>query len=145
MRSSLADLKCPLYKTGGIVNTKKINKFEIGIWIAIISITVLLVCAYYFTSKSGEYVQVKIDGKVTSKYSLKENGTYPIIGSGENILVIDEGEAYIKEANCPDKLCVKQGRIKRVGQSLICLPNKVVVEVVEANQDSESGVDAIVK
>ena len=124
---------------------KKINKFEIGIWIAIISVSVLLACVYFATSKSGEYVQVKIDGKVTAKYSLRENGIYPIIGSGENILVIEGGEAFIKEANCPDKLCVKQGRIKRVGQSLICLPNKVVVEVVDTKSDSESGVDAIVK
>ncbi|MCR5835116.1 MAG: NusG domain II-containing protein [Lachnospiraceae bacterium] len=124
---------------------KKINKFEVGIWGAIFSITALLICIYFVTSKSGEYVQVKIDGKVTAKYSLKENGIYPIIGSGENILVIEGGEAYIKEANCPDKLCVKQGRIKRVGQSLICLPNKVVVEVVDTKSDSESGVDAIVK
>jgi hypothetical protein len=127
------------------VNNKKINKFEIGIWITIISITVLLICIYSFTGKSGECVQVKIDGIVTAEYSLKGSGTYPIIGSGENILVIDDGKAYIKEADCPDKLCVKQGKIQRVGQSLICLPNKVVVEVVDKNPDSESGVDAIAK
>ena len=132
------------FKGKVFILVKKINKLEMGIWIAIISITVLLLVIYFFTGKNGEYVQVKIDGKVSAKYSLKENGIYPIIGSGKNILVIDEGEAYIKEASCPDKLCVKQGRIKRVGQSLICLPNKVVVEVVDVDSD-EAGVDAIVQ
>ena len=127
------------------MNNNKNYKFEIGIWIVIFSITVLLACVYFFTSKSGEYVQAKIDGKVKAEYSLKNNGTYPIIGSGKNVLVIDDGKAYIKEADCPDKLCVKQGKIKRVGQSLICLPNKVVVEVVDTKPDSDSGVDAIVK
>ena len=95
--------------------------------------------------KKGNYVQVKIEGKVVATYSLKENGTYPIVEQGRNVLVIDGEEACIEEADCPDKLCVKQGKIGNVGQSLICLPNKVVVEVISAPEDSETGVDAVVK
>lgn len=66
-------------------------------------------------------------------------GTYPLYeeteqilyfeDGAENILVIQDGSAWIKDANCPDKLCVKQGKISGSGQSLICLPHKLTVTV----------------
>jgi hypothetical protein len=45
------------------------------------------------------------------------------------VINISDGYARIAEADCPDKLCVKDGMISKPGQSLVCLPNKVVVEV----------------
>lgn len=122
----------------------KISKLEISIWAGILCIAAVLLLIVIKTSEDGDYVQVRIDGKVTDTYSLKDSGTYPIEGSGENILVIEDGKAYIKEADCPDKLCIKQGKIQKVGQSLICLPNKVVVEVISMEQ-KDDGVDAVAK
>ena len=48
---------------------------------------------------------------------------------GQNHLVIQDGCARIEEADCPDKLCVKQGTVSKSGESLVCLPNRVVVAV----------------
>ena len=48
---------------------------------------------------------------------------------GQNHLVIQDGCARIEEADCPDKLCVKQGTVSESGESLVCLPNRVVVAV----------------
>ena len=42
----------------------------------------------------------------------------------------------MKEADCPDHLCMKQGEISHKGETIVCLPNRVVIEV-ESNQDSE--------
>ena len=44
--------------------------------------------------------------------------------------MIRDGGARIEEASCPDRLCVGMGVIRRAGQSIICLPNQVVVEIV---------------
>ena len=47
----------------------------------------------------------------------------------------------MEDADCPDRLCVKQGRIKKVGESIVCLPHKVVIEIV--GEKEEAGVDAV--
>ena len=48
----------------------------------------------------------------------------------------------MSEANCHDQLCVKQGRINKVGQSIVCLPNRVVITVISGDKDS---MDSVVK
>ena len=88
----------------------------------------------------GGEVVVRVDGVETERHALTENGTYPLNG-GSNILVIGEGQAWLTEANCPDLLCVRQGKIRYTGQSIICLPNRLTVTVEGGKSD---GVDAAV-
>jgi len=91
----------------------------------------------------GASVLVTVDGEVFGEYPL-DTGAEIRIGDGEtyNLLVIKDGKAQITEASCPDKLCVKQGEISFDGQSIICLPNKVVVTVTGGEQ---SDYDAVAK
>ena len=117
------------------------SKLEILIWAGIFVIFAILFILNS-TAKKGMAVQVRVDGDVFATYSLGKDGKYPIIKNGKNILIISDGKAYINEADCPDKLCVKQGKISRVGRNLICLPNKVVIEVL--SEDDETKVDAVV-
>ena len=88
----------------------------------------------------GGEVVVRVDGVETERHALTENGTYPLNG-GSNILVIGEGQAWLTEANCPDLLCVRQGKIRYTGQSIICLPNRLTVTVEGGESDD---VDAAV-
>ena len=80
-------------------------------------------------SEEGNYVRVSVDGETVCEYPLSEDGVYSLNG-GTNILVIKEGEAYVSEASCPDGLCVYQGKISLVGERIVCLPNRVMAEVV---------------
>ena len=48
---------------------------------------------------------------------------------GECILVIDNGEAYMEEADCPNRICVHHSAISHTGEAIICLPNRVVIEI----------------
>lgn len=73
-------------------------------------------------------VTVKVNGELKGTYSLAEDQTIEING-GTNILQIKNGKADMTEADCPDQLCVNQRAISRQGESIICLPHKVVVEV----------------
>ena len=88
----------------------------------------------------GGEVVVRVDGVETERHALTADGTYPLNG-GSNILVIGEGQAWLTEANCPDLLCVRQGKIRYTGQSIICLPNRLTV-TVEGGEPDE--VDAVV-
>lgn len=90
-------------------------------------------------SKDGdEMVRVTIDGETYGEYPLTENQTIKI--NDTNVLVIEGGSADVTEANCPDHLCVHQKAISKDGESIICLPNKVVVEV---QSDEQSTYDAV--
>lgn len=80
-------------------------------------------------------VTVKVNGELKGTYSLDEDQTIEING-GTNILQIKNGKADMTEADCPDQLCVNQRAISRQGESIICLPHKVVVEV-ESSESSE--------
>ena len=80
-------------------------------------------------SPNGEYVKITKDNTEIARLKLDEDAVYPI--DGANTVVIEGGRAYMREALCPDHLCVKTGKIHSVGERIICLPNKVVVEVIK--------------
>ncbi|MBQ2100048.1 MAG: NusG domain II-containing protein, partial [Lachnospiraceae bacterium] len=88
----------------------------------------------------GGVAVVRVNGVETERHALSQNGTYPLNG-GSNILVIRDGEAYLSEANCPDLLCVRQGKIHYTGQVITCLPNRLTV-TVEGGESN--GVDLVV-
>ena len=100
--------------------------------------SILIVAIAFFlivelTKEEGAGVVVKVDGVEVAEYSLSKSGTYPLNG-GTNILVIEDGRAYLSDANCPDKLCVHQGKISRTGEVITCLPNKLTVTVFGAEE-----------
>lgn len=91
----------------------------------------------------GAYALVTVNGEEYGRYALDKDTQQSIIsGEHSNLLVISEGGARISEADCPDKLCVNQGEIRYGGQSIICLPHKVVVEIVGGER---SNIDAVVR
>lgn len=92
-------------------------------------------------AKSGSYVQVSVDGEAYAAYPLGEDTTAEITTPyGTNVLVVQNGKAYISEADCPDKLCVHFAAISKDAQSIICLPHKLVVEVRSGETDGLDGV-----
>jgi hypothetical protein len=88
------------------------------------------------TQQTGATVQVRVDGTVVETFSLTRNQTCEIQGfdGGTSLLVIQNGEAWVEEASCPDGLCQNMGKISKNGQSIVCLPNKVVVEVTNGQE-----------
>ena len=122
----------------------KNRKADLVVWIFVCTTFLVLLIAFLLTSKGGELVQVRVSGKVVATYSMEQDGEYTIEGKneGQNIVVIKNKKVYMKKADCPDKVCVNQGKISKVGQSIICLPHQVVVEILE-KKDISSGVEAV--
>ncbi len=120
------------------MKNRKVNA-DIILIVSILVVALGLFVINKLSSKDGQIVTVTVNGVVTNSYSINDNGEYPLNG-GTNILIIEDGQAYLKDANCPDKLCVKQGKIHSTGQAITCLPNKLVVEISggEAEVDFES-------
>lgn len=97
------------------------------------------------TRQEGSMVIVKIDGVQTQSYSLHENRTVEIItGDNDeflNTLVIEDGKAYISQADCPDKICQEHRAISYSGETIVCLPHKIVIEITE--KQSAPDLDAV--
>ena len=109
-------------------NKKMLSDIILVAVLLVISLSVFLV--FYLTRTEGDTVVVSVDGVKVAEYPLSIDGVYYLNG-GTNVLVIEDNKAYIREANCPGyQDCVEQGRISFVGESIVCLPNKVVVEIV---------------
>ena len=68
--------------------------------------------------------------------TLSDSGRYELNG-GTNILVIEDGAAYMLEADCPDHICVSQGKVRYAGQCITCLPNKLTVTVYGTDEGVE--------
>ena len=91
-------------------------------------LSLALLLAFLLTRKAGDRVTVTVDGVTVGVYSLSEDGTYSLNG-GTNLLVIESGAAYMKEADCPDGTCVRTWRIRHSGERIVCLPNRIAVTV----------------
>jgi len=77
-------------------------------------------------------VEVSVDGVVAQELDLGKDGEYVIQGynNGSNTLIIENGEAWISDATCPDKVCIHQGKISRSGEMIVCLPNLMIAKIV---------------
>ena len=85
-------------------------------------------------------VSITVDGEVYGTYDLTED---QVIDAGTgNTIVISGGRAQMEWADCPDQICVRHRAVERDGESIICLPNRVVVSI---ESSEESGLDGMVQ
>ena len=85
-----------------------------------------------------------MDGEVFGEYSLDENREIAI--GDTNVCRIQDGKVQMTEADCPDQLCIHQRAVDAGGGSVICLPNKVVIEAISDSGDTGSSeeIDTVV-
>ena len=106
---------------------------------SILLISLLIFAIASLNKKEGAVAVVEIDGIVTNEYSLSVDGTFPLNG-GTNVLVIENGAAYIKYSNCPDHICEKTRKARYVGERIVCLPNRISITI---KGSTDSGVDLV--
>ena len=93
------------------------------------------------------FAEVTVDGRLYGEFPLYEDIVVDIDETlGNNTLVISEGRAYISEADCPDKYCVQHRAVSNAGETIICLPHKLVLEIKsQENEAADTGIDAVVQ
>ena len=109
---------------------------DIAIIAGLLLLAAVLFFLYFNKGEEGAGVIVRVDGVETARYSLSDSGRYELNG-GTNILVIEDGAAYMLQADCPDHICVSQGKIRYTGQCITCLPNKLTVTVYGTDEGVE--------
>ncbi len=82
----------------------------------------------------NRYISIQVDGEEINRFSFSTNEKpqYEVIETeyGRNKIEIGQDYVRVVEADCPDKLDVLQGDITRPGQVIVCLPNRLVIEVM---------------
>lgn len=78
---------------------------------------------------------IRVNGAIEGTYPLSEDREISI-NHGSNLLQIKNGKAKMIEADCPDQICVHQKAVSADNENIICLPNKVIVEI-ESRQESD--------
>ncbi len=128
------------------------QKNDIKLVLALLVIAFLIMGLMQILKQEGGIAVVTVDGEEVASYRLNKNGSYEITGvdGGKNTLVIEDGQAYMSQADCPDELCVKTGRVEYDGETIVCLPHKVVVtiksdEKAKAGEDGNDEIDAVAK
>lgn len=100
--------------------------------LSVVLITAVAAFLYFQMQKDGDSACVIKNGEQIAVYSLKENITVPITDENNtNVLVIENGKTYISQATCPDKICVNHRPVSKTGETIVCLPAKLVVEIGE--------------
>ena len=103
----------------------------LGAGIIVIALAMLLVMQLT-RGEEGNQIRVTLDGKIYGTYSLSKDQTIEVKnGDFYNRIRIENGKAYMEEANCPDGYCEEQGKISGRTQTIVCLPHKLVVEVLD--------------
>ncbi len=116
------------------------NKKLIAIFICVFLAFVALAVVLSNIQPDEKIAIITVDGKKYKEVDLSFDDTFLIeTAKGTNKVCIKENTIYIEEATCPDKLCVKHGKLNNKYDSIVCLPHKVVIEY-----KTSADVDAVV-
>ncbi len=82
--------------------------------------------------ESGSVIRIYSDNELLTELPLNRNDSFTVANDlGTNTIIIENGQAYMADADCPDKICEQMGMISKPGETIICLPHKLVVEVAD--------------
>lgn len=122
------------------MNIKK-YKNDIILISIIIVICLVFLLIINLNKKDAKYASVYYDSKLIKKIDLSIDNTYNVKGYNGNVkIVVKNNKIKVVKENSPKHLCSKQGYINKSYESIICLPNKIVIEI-----DSKDIIDTVVK
>ena len=97
------------------------------ITIAIVFVAAAVLAAVlFFCRTNGSTVVVKSNNKTVAEYPLNIDRE---VNLEHNSFVIKDGEVYMSFADCKNQICVKTGKISKRGECIVCLPNRVILEI----------------
>lgn len=119
------------------------KKKDIILIAAILVIALLGYAAIKMTQKDGKEVVITVDGKEVYKTAISKDQTYEIpVKNGVNIMQIKDGKVTMKEADCRDQICADHKAIEKSGETIVCLPHKVVIEI-KSEDGKEQELDGV--
>lgn len=110
------------------------KKADAVIIVAFLMLAAVVFCAL-IAPDEGAYIKVTHDG-VCDVYPANEKREIELASNGTHLTVIIDDGVYVKDADCPDKICQNTGKIKN--GSIVCLPAHVMIEFVRNNGENDA-------
>ena len=109
--------------------------------IIVLALAAMAVVEVFAFHGSGDTVIVSVDGVEQARFNYRGLAE-PIVyvcdtQYGHNTVVIDNRGAGVTESDCADRTEIKQGRITKANTSLVCLPNRLVVQIIGGRADAD--------
>ena len=110
----------------------KLKAGDIIVIVCVLSLSlVLLVNSFVFKGEEGDYVYIRRDGNI-SEYPLDKDMVLTVQNNGVTLEIeLNSYEVGVVSADCPDKLCERSHKISRVGETIVCLPARIVIGISE--------------
>ena len=120
---------------------KKLKIGDIIVISLILLITAGVFCFRLFGFAEGESVVVTI-GETEEIYNLAEDTRFDVESNDINFtVVIENGCVWVDNSTCPEQVCVDCGKISHVGQTIACVPARLLIKIIG---EGDSGYDLIV-
>jgi hypothetical protein len=100
------------------------------------------------SSDGAPRVRIIAQGELAGIYPLDSDNEIEIERDGHrNVVVIKDNTVHMDYSDCKNQVCVNTGKISKAGETIVCLPNYVIVEIVSSKEGGEDdeAIDAVVK
>lgn len=119
----------------------KLKKMDIIVVILLLflSIGMAFFVQKFKSDENGNYLKVELNGKEYGRYPLNKDKTFKIkIDKDEyNIVEIKNGKVKMREANCRDLICTHMPSIEKVGETIVCLPHRLILEIISSDDEKD--------
>lgn len=120
--------------------TDVINRRDVILCIVLLLAGAMCFCLFRILASQGNTAEVYIDDRLVDTLDLGRDGEYEYDTEyGHNTVVVEGGAVRMEEADCPDRVCVAMGAKDRSGETITCLPHRLVIEI---HSDRKRDVDA---
>ena len=121
-----------------------IKKADIVLLIIILVVGIPLSVLSFTEGIGGDKVRISLDGEIYGVYPLGEDREIDVTGDGHtNHITIKDGQVSMSYSTCRNQVCVNTGAISHTKDAIVCLPNRVVVEIISSGKGKGGGADVI--
>ena len=114
-----------------------IKKADIILLIVILAVGIPMSVLSLTAGTGGDKVKISADGQVYGIYPLDEDGEIEVTEDGHtNHITIKDGQVSMSYSTCRNQVCVNTGAISQTKDAIVCLPNRVVVEIISSDSGS---------
>ena len=121
-----------------------IKKADIILLIIILAVGIPLSVLSLTAGTTGDRVEISLNGRVCGTYPLHEDRVIEVSEDGHtNHITIKDGQVSMSYSTCRNQVCVNTGAISKTKDAIVCLPNRVVVEIIsDGSEKPGAGGDA---
>ncbi len=111
------------------MKNKLVTWLDITVILLILMASAVLILFGLFKD-NGKKAVVTVDEEIVLELFLSKDAEHKIeTDNGFNIITVDNGGVFVSDADCKDSVCIKRGIINKKGESIVCLPHKLIVEI----------------